>query len=161
MNQQQIKTALDSLLEAAGHMAHQVLLKEHESLMPTWLYLRPNGELGIIATPWRDELEKEIMVLRVREELRATQALLYAFVTEAWVASAPSEWSPGKQLPLRPSQHPDRQEVVIAFATDGQLIEWKSWDTKRDYHEQIIALAARKDFEGTPESWLTRLLNKE
>jgi hypothetical protein len=102
-------------------------------------------------------LEKDAMAAMMRTVMRKLDIVAYSLVVEAWAAQAPKGWKEGE--PHIPSaEHPDRKEVVIAFATDGKHIEWRQWETKRNHLEQVVALEPT-DFDGAQAtSWMTKLL---
>jgi hypothetical protein len=151
----------DSLLDLAEHQARMVLLQLKEDLVPSWvMFSRRTHRAEIIATPWRNDLEKRLCERRLRELMRKKQIAAYSFLSEAWVATAPADWSLDKPLPEaeRPAQRADRKEVVMAFASDGTTKEWRVWEIKRDWHEQIITLEPRPLPEAIPAGWVTELL---
>ena len=67
---------------------------------------------------WMDSVaSKDIAVLVIGAELRKQQADLYVVMTEAWyVPTSPSDPLAG----VRPSQRPDRIEVLIVSASDRE-----------------------------------------
>jgi hypothetical protein len=147
------------LLQLAGNHARGVMLGLGQPLMPTWVLLGADKSIHIVATPWRDDEEKEAMVKGLRRKMRAEKTLVYSFVMEAWTAQQPKGWKPDQAF-VRPAQRPDRREVVLAFATDGHAIEWASWDIKREATtERVIALEAKPWEAKEVESWLTKLLD--
>ena len=66
----------------------------------------------LIATPWNDDHEKDIVVKGLRRMFAANQVKRYAFIVEAWVAEVKTLDGP------RPSEHPDRREVLMIHAED-------------------------------------------
>jgi hypothetical protein len=101
---------------------------------------------------------KKIAARMVRHRLRKDRAVAYSLVVEAWSAHQPDGWTEDQPIDVMPRHRPDRKEVVIAFATDGQHIEWKSWATKRDWTERVTALEEEPFEPGRTESWMTQLL---
>jgi hypothetical protein len=149
---------LEQLVELAGRHAYSVLVERHlPALEPCWVLDEPDGQLRIIGTPWSDEHEKEIAAKIMRLHMRQHHTRAYSLVTEAWTAKAPEGWDPDTPLPQRPAERPDRQEVVIAVATDGRENQWRSWAIKRDWNERVVALEPRP-MEGELTSWMTDLL---
>lgn len=64
---------------------------------------------------------------------------------------------------IRPSEQPDRDECVIAFATDGFNTKWRVWSIKRDGRGRITAVTPKTDDDdkmndANMSSWLTNLL---
>jgi hypothetical protein len=149
---------LQDLIKVAGMHARAVMIELNQGLMPTWLYWGETGAI-IMGTPWDSEIEKKVMAMAVRRAMLKDNATAYSMVTEAWVASAPKGWNPETDTPIRASEQPNRREVVIAFATDGETTEWKRWAIKRDALEMVTDLEEEPfDYEKI-NSWMTRLLN--
>jgi hypothetical protein len=140
-----------------------VLLQLKQDLMPSWVMFTRDHKVEIIATPWRNDLEKRLSERSLRDLVRKKQIVAYSFLSEAWLATAPTDWSPDKPLPEaeRPAQRADRTEGVIAFASDGTIKEWRVWEIIRDWEEQIITLRQRPLREGVPSGWVTELLGKK
>jgi hypothetical protein len=136
-----------------------VLVNLNQNLMPTWVVIDEAGAAHVIATPWSSDQEKEQTAQRMRRILKNFNAKAYSMVTEAWTAKAPPEWKPGEPL-IRPANRVDRTEVVIAFATDGQQIEWRQWQIKRDWNEQVMALEEQPSGK-EHESWMSQLLTRK
>jgi len=155
---------LDKLIEIAGEQARFILvvLKE-QKLVPTWVLLTRTDKPVIIGTPWANDEQKEMGRHFLRTKMRKLGVTAYSFVTEAWMARTTREqWDPDKPLAeeLRPRNRADREEVVIAVASNGKESRWAQWTIVRDYHEQIIELQERPFPEGAePESWFTEMLS--
>jgi hypothetical protein len=155
-----MKKITDSLLDLAEQQARMVLLELKQELMASWVMLGADHKFEIIATPWKNDLEKELSHKMLRAFVRKKQIVAYSFLSEAWVAIAPAGWSPGQPMAEaeRPMQRADRKEVVLAFASDGATKEWRVWEIIRDWQEQIITLASRPLPEASPAGWVTELL---
>jgi hypothetical protein len=96
------------------------------------------------------------MRIFIRQQLRKYKACAYSFLTEAWMAMAPPDWDP--DMPFPETNRADRQEVVIAFATDGRMRRCRRWRIRRDWNEQVIALEPiNEDDMDKPEGWITDL----
>ena len=153
---------VDTLISLAEQQARNVLLVLRErSLMPTWVIIDKDGQPRIRATPWENDAEKRLAELLIRLEIRSLQARAYSFVTEAWEALAPKDWDPKTPLPEkdRAANRPEREEVVLAFASDGQQRKCCKWVIRRDWNEQIIGLETPVNHaEGTFEGWITEML---
>ena len=65
--------------------------------------------------------------------MRDRGTVAYAWVSEAWAA-------PPEPALMRPSEHPDRREVVSAVASDGFNSLTTQWDIRRDYKGSVVAL---------------------
>ena len=150
---------LSHLAELAGEHARNVLVELQQNLMPSWVLIDKSGAFHIEATPWKNQVEKDLARVFMRQQMRQLGVRAYSLVVEAWAAVAPEGWKPGDPH-LPSSQHPDRREVVIAFATDGESIQWRQWATRRNHLEQVVALE-KTDFDGSKtSSWMTNLLSK-
>jgi hypothetical protein len=152
-----MKELLSNLADLAGEHAKRVLVDLGQRLMPQWVLVDAKGA-HVIGTPWRDDREKELMIERMRKEMRKRKVTAYSLVVEAWAAAAPPGWKEGE--PRMPNwKRPDRREVVVAFATDGKSIEWRHWAIKRDWQDHVCALEPMP-FDGDPQptSWMTELL---
>jgi hypothetical protein len=151
---------VEKLITLAEQQARGVLLVLHQSLVPTWVIVAKNWRPYIFATPWEGDQEKEAMRIFIRQQLHKYKAHAYSFLSEAWTAMAPPDWDPDTPLPKkdRATNRADRQEVVIAFATDGRKRQWRRWRIRRDWNEQVIALEPFDENDmGEPEGWIADL----
>jgi hypothetical protein len=117
---------LDRLIEIAIQQAERVLVdKPNAQILPTFVLEKPDNEIGVFATPWTNEREKEITVYALRHVMRETKVLRYSFISEAWMATARPGTEHLARLPdgEMPSQRPDRVEVVIITASDATTIK--------------------------------------
>ncbi|HEX4714876.1 MAG TPA: hypothetical protein VH164_08125, partial [Ktedonobacteraceae bacterium] len=150
------KEQLSHLADLAGEHARAVLVELGHDMMPCWAMIDRKGKTHIMGTPWQNQGEKDAMAALMRAEMRKLDVVAYSLVVEAWAAQAPKGWKEGEPH-IPSSEHPDRKEVVIAFATDGEHIEWRQWETKRNRAGEVIALE-RTDFDGVQAtSWMTKL----
>ena len=81
---------------------------------------------------WMDsDVTKDIAVQVIGAELRKQQADLYVVMTEAWyVPTSPNDPLAG----VRPSQRPDRIEVLIVSASDRDGDTLVTYQTGRNAH---------------------------
>lgn len=143
------------LVRLAGEHAERILIKErYKDLTATYLLFSPDGNgdglsVEIVACPWHNDIEKQLMLLAVKKRARESGAVALSFVTEAWVARR-SRDKPQWDLP--PSQDPQRREVVFAAATDGKTKASREWQIVRDKPGgRIVSLiddGEITDFEG-------------
>lgn len=150
---------LESLVEVAGKQAQTIILDLHQELMPTWVFIDRDGGANIVGTPWQDEVEKKYYGFRIKRMLAESGAIAYSFLCEAWASSAEKDWKPG-QPHIEPRLDPDRREVVLAFATDGDQIVWRHWNIIRNSAGRVTALK-KVDGMHSHLSWLTQLLPKK
>jgi hypothetical protein len=134
------KEKLITLVELAGDHAKLILIKRRQPLIPQWLLVDKRGKVELIATPWSNERERDIVAKYLRKHVRESQIEAYSFVIEAWAAIAPEGWKEGD--PRLPNwMRPDRTEIVVALATDGSSVECREWTIQRDHLENVRALA--------------------
>jgi hypothetical protein len=145
------------LVELAEKQARTVLVDMQHSLMPTWVLIDAKNRISVIGTPWQNDMEKEFYGKSLRQEMRKRKVVAYSFVTEAWKATVPPDADLTK---VRASERPDKQEVVMALASDGQDQEWRTWEIKRDWHERVTDLVLLPEMPGTPEGWMCEMLKR-
>jgi hypothetical protein len=146
---------LNALLDLAEEQARTIILKLHHELMPSWLLIDPDGTPRVIATPWNSDLEKRVAEMALRQKMKRQKTVAYSVVTEAWLAHQKGPYKPGDK---RPMDRADRQEVVVAIASDGKETLYKSWHMRRDWTEQVVALEPIEQKGGTYESWMGQML---
>lgn len=138
---------LERLLDLGEEHARRVLLENREpQLAPFYHLIAPDGRRDIIVPcSWSSQAEKQRNVARVKAVARALGAVAALFCHEAW-----SLKTRGTQLPdIRPSESPDRKEIVQLVATDGEHTVARSLQIVRDRPDgAIIALIA-----DTPALW--------
>jgi hypothetical protein len=157
---------LDKLIGLAERQARLVLLElKLPSLMAAWVLMDKAGKCEIVATPWHDELEKQLYANMVRTVMRQKKVVAYSFLTEAWTATVePEEWDKESGRPLdglRAGERPDRQEAVIACACSKDSARWKRWRIVREATtERIIDLKEQPwpESEQQPKSWIAEML---
>jgi hypothetical protein len=112
---------LQELFDLAATNAAKIFNEsdDHE-VLPMWHAVFGNGEHALIATPWENEKEKRIVVSQLRKMFAAKQVKRFAFIVEAWTVTMQTEEDVNgvKDGSLRPSEHPDRREVLIIHAED-------------------------------------------
>jgi hypothetical protein len=158
---------LDQLIELAERQARLVLLElKLPKLMPAWVLMDKSRKPEIVATPWNDELEKQLYADILRTLMRQKNVIAYSFVSEAWTRSLePGEWDKDSNRPLdglTAGQHPARQEAVIAYAGSRDLSRWKQWRIVREATtERIVDLQEQTLPECEVESWISDLLKEK
>ena len=109
--------SLEELFQLARNNAARIFREEGE-IVPIWHAVTPEGPDMLIATPWQNDDEKEVAVEFLRDKFREQHVQMYAFVVEAWVVEKSEE---GNLLHgPRPSEHPDRREILRITAEDDQ-----------------------------------------
>ena len=110
---QKLRELFDIAAENAARMFNDS--DDHE-VLPMWHAVQGDGEHVLIATPWRDDLEKRITVDQLRKLFAAKQVKRFVFIVEAWLAQVKTRREVEEGPP--PSQHPDRREVLMITAED-------------------------------------------
>lgn len=154
------RITLQELVELAGQQARRVILEAKQPLMPSWVLVGPKGQMTILGTPWKDDLEKEMTRYAMRRVIKEKGIVSYSVVTEAWTAVKPNGWTPEKDPDyLRPKDDPERKECVIALATDGKAREFRRWLIKRNHLEQVTDLELVPGLDDGPVlGWMLDLL---
>jgi hypothetical protein len=106
---QKLRELFDVAAENAAKMFNES--DDHE-VLPMWHAVDGTNKHVLIATPWNDDHEKDIVVKGLRRMFAANHVKRYAFIVEAWVAEVKTLDGP------RPSEHPDRREVLMIHAED-------------------------------------------
>lgn len=121
------------------------IIADGEEAQPMFIAQWGNGQIGIYATPWRNDDDKEFAARALKMLFAAREVQRYVFVSEGWAVMRKHE----SQIEgLRPSQEPDRVEILhvvgiergavrlgmgeIKHAEDGERsvpnIDWKTPD---------------------------------
>jgi hypothetical protein len=110
---------------AAKNAAKMFLESDDHVVLPMWHAVQGNGEHILIATPWDGDDEKDMTVAMLRSVFRQKHVKRFAFIVEAWTAKVtpPERITTAEQGYLeydgpRPSEHPDRREVLMITAED-------------------------------------------
>lgn len=149
-----MKPNLESMVTMAGTFAHLIILQMKQELMPTWVLISASGQSDILATPWRNDAEKEYAKVFMREQIKQRNAIAYSFVVETWLATYDK---PDDYEKVRPKDRVDRKEAVMALASNGTETLWRTWLIHRDWNEQIIALEEQPEI-AEPFGWMADLL---
>lgn len=110
---------LRQLFQIGCHNAKRLFLERGE-VTPMWHAVPEDGEHLLIATPWEDDDEKVIAIEYLRHKFKKLKVLRFVFIVEAWVVQMPEQVATNEAGPPwpRPSEHPDRREVVKIQAED-------------------------------------------
>lgn len=116
--------SLDDLLRVAEEGARKNLLVHRvRQLLP--VFMTDNGV--VIGLQMGNDLEKQVGLLAVKAKLKEVGARAYAFVGEMWLSTAAAD-RPG----TRAAESPDRREVVLVGATDGDEVKVRIIPIVRD-----------------------------
>lgn len=89
------------------------LFEEQGEVTPMWHAVPERGDHLLIATPWSDDIEKEIVIEFLRDKFKAKRVQRFVCIVEAWAVMGASI-----DMEIRPSRHPDRREVIKIQAED-------------------------------------------
>jgi hypothetical protein len=92
------------------------IFHEMGSVSPIWHAVPAQGDHLLIATPWRSDDEKEIAMEFLRDKFKEMNVQRFVCVVEAWAVMGRSLASVVSGV--RPSEHPDRREVIRVQAED-------------------------------------------
>ena len=131
---------LEELLETGVKHAHRILLEErHKSLSHFFHFVLRDGRHAMMPIAWNGELEKKIALAQARSAAKELDAVMMMGLSEAWALSPPDgvvhTREEGRAWMNRvgpPSEHPQRREVVMIFATDGDRTVATLLHMKRD-----------------------------
>ena len=105
------REAMQGLMKDAAMLAHAAMHTGGE-LSHTLLIHGADGNAIYVPRNVDDEASKDLFVKRARLMCIANAADATVFVSEAWVRKA-KDLNAGLDLNIRPSEAPDRQEMVI------------------------------------------------
>lgn len=132
-------TTLNELLEMAHQQARRVLIgKAGEQLTPLWHLINEDGEEKVIGTPFDGEAQKRILCAYMRQFMAENHVVRYSFLSEGWAVMLPKGID--HKTVERPVNHPDRREMVMAFACDREQTLSRWWFIKRDRRGRVTAL---------------------
>jgi hypothetical protein len=140
---------LDDLIERAFDRARDrlVLGEREQPLPPTWFFVMPDGSVREGETPFADmsadphgDMQKEAVAKGTGSWMRASGVTAYAYVSEAWAVE-----SRDADDPRRPSERPDRIEIVVALAesADGEQ-RAAAWKMVRGETGRVVHLRAKE-----------------
>jgi hypothetical protein len=159
---------LDELIAGGEEHANKILIEErHKELKPMFHLVSADGKKdALIMTSWADDFEKKLAVAKIKQMSHEMGAVACMFMTEAWMLSVKSPpgtpntpWHRDRELARigRPSQSPDRIEVVIIVAGDGSEQRFAALQMIRDKPGgRLISLVKDHNASnlGTYESWM-------
>jgi hypothetical protein len=109
-NQPTLRTLFEVGRDNAARVFHEM-----GNVSPIWHAVPAQGDHLLIATPWRSDDEKRIAMEFLRDKFKELNVQRFVCVVEAWAVM-------GRNIDtvsgVRPSEHPDRREVVRVQAED-------------------------------------------
>jgi hypothetical protein len=113
---------IDNLLQVGELHARKILLElKQKELTPFYHLAGGEGEKdAIIPCSFTNDFQKQLTFLAAQSIAKQIKAVAGMFVAESWVLCVKADtYQVFDQMP-RPSQHPDRIEVVMMVATTGR-----------------------------------------
>lgn len=145
---------LHKLLDYAGELASQELVGK-KAMVGLCVLVDATAERTVLAVETGSRYENISQYAKLRQLMRDCGTVAYAWASEAWQAPGP----PGTPDFTPPSQHPDRQELVITFASDGVNSLTRLFDIRRDYKGSVVALVKSHEILDSCGGPLTNLLS--
>lgn len=106
-------------LDEAFKASHEALRATYKGLplVPLIAAFSPAGQL-IIAVPFKNNREKYLFIAMAREQVRQKGATHFVATVEAWTSPAPEGADIRNHKGLMPSEHPDREEIILIHGED-------------------------------------------
>lgn len=144
---------IDKLLEVGELHARKVLLELKEKELGPFYHLvaGETEEDAIIPCSFTNDFQKQLAFLAAQSIAKQIKAVAGMFVAESWVLVMKAEEAGTIDQMPRPSQHPDRIEVVMLVATTGREIRSRSLRIIRAGGKEtgrIIDLISDETFSG-------------
>ena len=103
----------DFYREAPGGQLTQMIVMEN-----------PDGEVAMLMCPWASQREREVVLDALALAVNGLGIVRYAFFAETWVSEVTSKDGTVPPTPkTRPSQDPNRKEMVFTICCDRRLPE--------------------------------------
>ena len=121
-----LEMTLEQMIDLAVEHAKNVLIGRADAqITPCFLLESRTGARMLFSTPWRSDIEKQIMTRALGATMRERDILRYSFISEAWMATMPRGDLTLEDLDKKrfadeemPRNRSDRIEVVMIMAAD-------------------------------------------
>jgi hypothetical protein len=117
-------------------------------VMSMWHAVDGKNEHILIATPWSNDDEKDITADALRQMFHAKKVKRFAFICEAWIATVKTmkEINEGP----RPSEHPDRREVLMISAEnrEGDALSGFFYILRPEHGDATLSPLHMNDYTG-------------
>lgn len=120
MDRHQLLTEIEKIVEQIG----AAMRKEDDDWAPVLIFGNEDRVLGSQVLMFADDDDKQKMISLLPEVLRESQATLAAVVFSSWL-------SPLGVPGMRPSEHPERREIILIAAVDRRGTEYRIADIIR------------------------------
>lgn len=108
---------LEQMIEQAGRHARRILVDRQEKQLLAAYELVGDADPVLIGCPWKNDIQKQVILAKVREKARDIRAIRFSLVAEAW---------------MRIEDGSKRQEIVVAIARDKSDTICRFWRIIRD-----------------------------
>lgn len=106
---------VEFVYESAATMARRRFTCPDDDWLPMLFFRTTSGVLHVVAVPMIED-RKDDVAAAIQAMLAMNKATEAALLTSAWMVAQPAG-TPGIDS-LRPSQHPDRREVLVLTGVD-------------------------------------------
>ena len=137
---------LKQLLDNGERHAREILLKRRQKMLMPFYHLVTADANFLVPVQFNGDFEKDLAVLQVKTLAHAKQAIMAMFVAESWMAVYGKD--DNLETAPRPSQRPNRVEVVMLVATDGNSVEGRVLRMVRDRQNRLTGLEVHDDYPG-------------
>lgn len=141
---------LTELLDFAGEVASQQLVGK-KGMLALCTLVDASGKRTFVGIDIRDSMAA---FAALRQLMRERGTVAYVWVSEAWAVLG--EDAEPDAVP--PSEHPKRQEIVMAVACNGFDSLARSWAMRRDHEGSVVALEKLEEILGHGSGPLANLL---
>lgn len=120
---------LHNLMESGWSFALSYIDEEGEELVPQFLGQDDDGTISVYVCPWSSEDEKAWAIKEVAKHFAEHKVKRYVLLSEAYRAA----YDKGSDGEMRPSEHPDREEVLMVLGVDpeaGEALQYFATITK-------------------------------
>jgi hypothetical protein len=142
-------THLAELQEFFANAAENAMRMFNESgeVLPMWHAEPEEGAHLLIATPWSNDEEKDIVQRGLRLAFADHKVVRYAFISEVWLATVRT-LDEAKNGP-RPSVHPDRREALMIQAEDryGNRISGEFYILRPEHGKPTLSPLHMDDYD--------------
>lgn len=112
-----LPTNLEELFDKQIEFCKSVFA-EQEEILPMWVGQSANNEAYPVTAVFTDQEEKEEVAKTLRRIFEKFNVVRYVSMVESWMVKVDKKDAPDPSS-VRPSTHPDREEVVIIFGEDS------------------------------------------
>jgi hypothetical protein len=121
---------LDDLVRRSGEFARDILIDEgRKQLSATFLLFGADDRLHVVPCFWENEIQKQLMIAKIREIARTVGAVALSFMSEAWLSTQPNKAGFDR---TPPSEDPNRREIVFAVAANKEHRIVRHWQIIRN-----------------------------